>query len=318
MSTGTQLDGWRAVQCTLDRTVEGKLQRGQGTDHDQSGWQTSEGTSNTKLSSKLSKETQGGLTWSLLSLVDLGKQSVGWLGNDGGSATGNDTGTKVDTGNSSGGKLFLWSWDETVDGSRSSLVSQELSNVVRNLLEQDWGETVVERAWALLSQNSGESTNQTVGKCWLGNQSDSGSLQWTQSNVSKELGNSSRTNVDGVLVLDGGLVSDSVNKSFLEQFVTTEFEGTLHGVTQNSWAQTGQQSTSTLVGNDLLQRTNHTGVVHGRLKLNSGLNNIDWGHRSVGNTATNGTSKGELGVVSHRIVRGLIDRSHLEYYAFYE
>ena len=42
-----QIDGWRTVQGLLQGTVDGELQGGQGTDHDQSGWQTGERTLNT-------------------------------------------------------------------------------------------------------------------------------------------------------------------------------------------------------------------------------------------------------------------------------
>ncbi|KAH3659904.1 hypothetical protein OGATHE_005949 [Ogataea polymorpha] len=264
----------------MKTAVESKLKRRQGTDHDQSGGETGERTSNTQLAGQLGQQTNGRLSWGLLGLVDLGQQSVGWLRDNCGHTSGNNTSTEVDTSDSSGRQLVLWSGDERVDGLGGSLVGQELSNVVRNLLEQNWSETVVERANTLFSQNSGETANQTVGEGWLRNKSNSGSLQWTQSNVGKELSNGSGTDVDRVFVLDGVL------------------------------------SAGTLVGNNLLERTNHTGVVDGRLKLDSGLDNVDRGHRSVGNTAADGTSKSEFSVVTDSVVRSLVGRSHREYYVF--
>lgn len=293
-----QLDTRRTVQSVLQRAVDGELQGSQGTDHDQSGWQTSERTTDTQLLGQLTQQANGGLTWSLLGLVDLGQQGVSRLRDDSSGTTSNNTSTQVNNGLGGGGELSLVT-DSGRDRLSSSLENQELGDVVRNLLEQDRGETVVEGSKTLLLEDSGETTNQAAGEVWLGHQSDSGGLQWTQSNVGEELSQGSGTDVDRVLVVLGGVVTQLLNEGLLEQLVTTKLEGTLQGVTQDGRAQTSQQGAGTFRGNDLSQRTNQTGVVNGRLQLDSGLDHINWGHGTVGNTTAHGTGKSKGTVVTN-------------------
>ena len=71
---------------------------GQATDHEQSGGQTGEAAAETKLASDLDQSAYGTLAGRTLGLVDLGEHSVGRLGNDGGTETGEKTRSKVDTG----------------------------------------------------------------------------------------------------------------------------------------------------------------------------------------------------------------------------
>lgn len=57
----------------------------------------------------------------------------------------------------------------------------------------------------------------------------------------------------------------------LEEFVSTEFEGTLEEVAGEGWANTRQQGTSTFIRNDLSEATDQTAVVCDRVELNSCL-----------------------------------------------
>ena len=70
---------------------------GEGTDHDQSSAHTGKETLDTELTRHLYESGSGRLSGCSLGLVDLGEQSVGGLGNDGGGHTGNQTTGKVDT-----------------------------------------------------------------------------------------------------------------------------------------------------------------------------------------------------------------------------
>jgi hypothetical protein len=69
----------RIGPCTAQLTVNHELTGGQGTDHDETGTQTSEETLGAQLTGHLDQSRGGSLTGLTLGLVDLGEQSVGGL-----------------------------------------------------------------------------------------------------------------------------------------------------------------------------------------------------------------------------------------------
>jgi len=86
------------ISYLLDVTVDGELTGGQGTDHEETGTDTAVRALDTELLGDLDETAGGALTRKSLGLVDLGKHSVGGLGDEGGGETGDETGTKVDGG----------------------------------------------------------------------------------------------------------------------------------------------------------------------------------------------------------------------------
>ena len=82
----------------LDVTVDGELTGSKGTDHEETGTDTTVRALDTELLGDLDQTAGGALTGCTLGLVDLGEHSVGGLGNEGGGETGNETGTEVDGG----------------------------------------------------------------------------------------------------------------------------------------------------------------------------------------------------------------------------
>lgn len=82
----------------LDVTVDGELTGSKGTDHEETGTDTTVGALDTELLGDLDETAGGALTGSTLGLVDLGKHGVGGLGDKGGGETGDETGTEVDSG----------------------------------------------------------------------------------------------------------------------------------------------------------------------------------------------------------------------------
>lgn len=142
------------------------------------------------------------------------------------------------------------------------------------LLEQNGTETRVKSTNTLLLQDLGETTDQAVGEGRLRHQSDTGGLEGAEGNVSDEFGACSRGEVDGGAVLDGTFVADQVDALLLEEFVTTELEGTLKEVTGKSRPDTGPKSASTLIGDNLTETTDETLVVSGRIKLDPRLDAV--------------------------------------------
>ena len=92
------LDTTGGTESLLQVTVDGELTGSEGTDHEETGSNTGERTTDTKLLGDLEEAGGGALTGETLGLVDLGKHGVGGLRDDGGGETGNETGTQVDGG----------------------------------------------------------------------------------------------------------------------------------------------------------------------------------------------------------------------------
>jgi hypothetical protein len=142
------------------------------------------------------------------------------------------------------------------------------------LLEEDGTETRVESTDTLVLEDLGETAHETAGEFGLRDKTDTGSFQRAEGNVGEEFSGSGRGEVDGSAVLGGRLVTELVDPLLLEELVTTELESTLEEVTGSGRTETGKESASTLVGNDLAEATDHTTVVCDGVKLDSGLDAV--------------------------------------------
>lgn len=280
----------RKYRGFLTITVDGELSSGQGSDHEQTGANAGVRALEAELLGDLDQAGGGALSGCALGLVDLGKHGVGWLGDDGGGETGDQTGTEVDTSLGTVGEGGLV--DLTVDSLDDLLVHDELGHGVWDpirlsvsglwigkclgdwediLLEQEGTETGVERADTLSLEHLAEATDQAVGVGGLGNETDTGSLKRAKGDIGEELGARGRGEVDGGAVVGGSLVADEADGLLLEELVTSELEGALEEVTGEGWAETGQESTSALLGDDLAESTDQATVVGCWVELDSGL-----------------------------------------------
>ena len=142
------------------------------------------------------------------------------------------------------------------------------------LLEQDGAESRVETGNTLLLHNTAKTAEETVGEGRLGDETDTGSLERAQGNVGHELSAGGGGEVDSGTVLGSRLEAKLVDGLLLEELVTTELQGTLEEVTSGGRAETSQKSASTLVLDDLTEATDHTTVVGGRVKLDTGLDAV--------------------------------------------
>jgi hypothetical protein len=146
---------------------------------------------------------------------------------------------------------------------------------VNLLLEQDGTEASVESTDTLVLEHLGETTDETVGVGRLRDETDTGSLEGAEGDISEELGGTSRSEVDSSAVVGGSLVADLVNGLLLEELVTTELEGTLEEVTSEGRTSTSEKSASALVLDDLAETADHTTVVGGRVELDTGLDAVE-------------------------------------------
>lgn len=169
MSLLGDLDTTDGTDGLLDVTVDGELTGSKGTDHEETGTDTTVRALDTELLGDLDETAGGALTGSTLGLVDLGKHGVGGLGDKGGGETGDETGTEVDGGVHAargGGLVNVVGVDVLGD----LLVDDELGHGVGDLLEEKGTETAVEGAEALLLSDLGEATNEAIGEGGLGNE----------------------------------------------------------------------------------------------------------------------------------------------------
>lgn len=234
-----------------------ELTGGKSTDHDETGTHTGEETADAELAGHL-EETRGDrLAGGALGLVDLGEESVGGLRDDGGGHTGDKTGTEVETGGLAVGEVGALLAPGVEDLLRGNLVDGELGHGVGDLLEENGTETSVEGTNTLLAEDTEETTDKTVSESGLRDETDTGSLEGAEDNVGEELGNTRRSEVDGLTVLGSLLDAKVVNGGLLPELVTTELEGTLERVADNGGAETSEESTSALLGDDLTEGVDH-------------------------------------------------------------
>jgi hypothetical protein len=288
------LNATGGTEGLLQVTVDGELTGGQGTDHEETGTDTAEGALEAELLGDLDQAGGGALTGKTLGLVDLGEHGVGRLGDDGGGETGNQTGAQVGNGLLAVGEGLLGELLEDELG--NLLKGNELGHGIGNLLEENGAETSVESTDTLVLEHLGEATDETVGVGGLRDETDTGGLERAEGNVGEELGGTGRGKVDGGTVVGGSLVAELVDALLLEELVTTELQGTLEEVTGKGRAGTGEQSTSTLILDDLAEAADETAVVGDGVELDTGLDDIDGGETTVGDGAADGTGKGETRV----------------------
>lgn len=119
----------------LTGTVDGELEGGQSTNHEQTGVDTSVGATEAELLGDLDQTAGGALTGGTLGLVDLGQHSVGGLRDDGSGETGNQARAQVNTSLHALGHVLLG--EGAVDSLGDLLVDDELGHGVRNPSERE-------------------------------------------------------------------------------------------------------------------------------------------------------------------------------------
>ena len=287
---GSDLDTSGSVERLLDVAVDkdctsqhssGKKQTkrltltgGKGTNHDKTSAHTGEKTRDTELTGHLDKSGSGSLSGSTLRLVDLGEQGVGGLGDDGSGHTGDETGRQVKTSLLTTGERVLGLSGRGEDLLDGNLEDGELGHGVWDLLEENGTETSVEGTGTLLSEDTEETTGETIGERRLGDKTDTGSLKRAEGNVGEELGEGGGSEVDGCAVLRGILVADDADGLLLEELVTTELEGALEEVTGEGWAGTGEERAGAFLCDDLAESADHATVVGCWVELDAGLDAV--------------------------------------------
>jgi hypothetical protein len=96
-----------------------------------------------------------------------------------------------------------------------------------------------------------------------------------ETNVGNNLGATGRDEVDSSAVLSGVVIADEVDGLLLEELVSSELQRALDEVAGDGGAEAGEESTSTLVLDDLAEAADHAPVVGGRVELDARLDAVD-------------------------------------------
>jgi hypothetical protein len=250
------------AQGVHDSVKDSELSSRQGTNHDATRSE-SDGAQIDKanfLGNVHEPGNQGsGSTSSLL--VDLGKESISGVGDNGRSHTGNDTGKERDTKGHAGSGIFRSHLHGRINSVRDGTLHDKLGARVRNLLGQNGNKSRVESTDSFRCCHLVESIHETVGPCRVRNGTDTDRFQGTEKDIRNKLGTGRRTNVNGGLVFPGLFFTHGLSGVDLEELDSTELEPSLDKVSNGSGAQTSRQGHGTLFGNDLLESTNQTSVV---------------------------------------------------------
>ena len=158
-----------------------------------------------------------------------------------------------------------------------NILAEELANL---LLEQDRTETSIESTNTLILQHFAESTNESIGICGLGNETNTGSLKRAEGNVGEEFCEGGRGQVDGCAVVGGSLIAEEVDGLLFEEFISSKLECTLKEVSSGGRTETSQESTGTLLGDDLTETSNQSLVICDGVELYSCLDAADMGYQS--------------------------------------
>jgi len=94
-----------------------------------------------------------------------------------------------------------------VDGLGNFLVHDKFGHGIWDLLEQDRSEPGVESTNTFVLQDLAEAREETRSEVGLGDQADTGSLQWAKGNIGKKFSKCRRSKVDSRSVLGSGLIS---------------------------------------------------------------------------------------------------------------
>lgn len=144
------------------------------------------------------------------------------------------------------------------------------------LLEEKWSKTSVESTKSLRLEHLGETSNQAIGVGWVRDETNASGLKWAEGDVGEKLGGGGRGKVNSSAVVGSSLKTNKSDSLLLEELVTSELEGALEEVTGGGWAETGQESTSALLGDDSAESTDEAAVVGDWVELDAGLDTEKW------------------------------------------
>lgn len=245
-----------------DGVEDTELSGGKGTDHDATRKETDGAkVDEAGLGGDVSEALDQAAFSSGSSLVDLGEEGVGGVGDDCGGDSGNDTGGEGDAEVGPAAELGGGLAEAIVNLIGGGTLHGELGHGVGDLLAEDGSEAGVEPERALGLENLGEAVHEAVAELGIGDGADTDRLEGAEEEIGDELGTGSGSEVDGGLVLPRLLLSHVLDSVNFEKLDSAELEPALDEVSGSGGAEAGGQGPGTLLSDDGAEATDQACVI---------------------------------------------------------
>eukprot|EP00760_Papus_ankaliazontas_P004395 PhM_4_TR11858/c0_g1_i1/m.65910 len=236
-------------------------------------------------------------------LVDERQERVGGVRDDRGGNTGDRAGREGDGHLRAVRGLREVDAGALADGLSGGALDGELGHGVGDLLEQNGAEAGVEALEdAVGGDDLGEGRDEARGKLGVRHETDARGLEGAQEDVGDELGAGGGRQVDTRAVVPCLLLSEGLDHVDLEELHAAELEPALDEVADGRGAEARGETSHALVGDDLLEATQHTAVVLLRVQLDAGLDDVDGAQGTVGDRAADAAGEGTLQVVVEAVL----------------
>lgn len=289
---------FRCTQSTHDRVEDTELSSSERTDHDATRQETDRTKADDAGFRGDGHQTLHHGTFSAGSrFVDLGKQGIRGVRNDGGGHSGYDTGTQRDPNIGTAGKLGGGLAHGGVDSIGDLTLDGKLGHGVRDLLGEDGDESRVEPANTFVLQNLSEAVSEAVAELRVRNGTDAHGLQRAEEDISDELGGRGGAKVNIRLIIPRLLLPHHLHGLDFEELHAAEFKPTLYEIAEGGGAKASGQGHGALLGHDLTHPPDESGVVLDRVQLHAGLDDVDGTEGAVRDGTADATGGGGLDVV---------------------
>jgi len=283
----------------LEGIIDPPLKAGQGSNHDNTGSKATPNSFEAKLREDLSS--------TLSTLGHLGHHGVSRVRDNGASNTSDVARSESDTQVLSlGVSLLRGGEDVLVKGLLNLLKEEELGHGVRDLTGPQGDDGLEGEARVGISSDGSQGGAKSGGE----SSRDGGldlhldHLHGAKGDISENFGRSRTSQVNESTVFVGGMLTNHGGVEVLEEFVETEFQAALSGVTDQSRQPALEQGGHTLFGGDQFNRGDKA-LVLGGINLHVALSNIKRSDSQVGQAATEDTANAAL-EVKFVGVRGIV------------
>lgn len=264
----------RNAEEDLPGIVDPPLETSECTDHEDTGAETDPHA----LPAQLLADGDDGAA---LSVVELGDDGIGGVGDDGTEDTSDVTGEEGDheLGSLGVGVTRLLE-GVSVEHGDNVLEEGELDHGVGDLSAPERDETLVEAVETLSAGDTLDGGHQLGGVVGFSGgclDTDLDGFHRTQADISEELGGGGGGEVEGVLVLVGLIITNELGVGILEDLVETELAEALHAVTDHGRLPALEDTVAVKTGLDALLETVPEGGVETGGGLHSALDEIEGG-----------------------------------------
>ena len=239
-------------------------------------------------------------------LVDLRKQRVGRVGDDGRSDARDEAGGHGHAHLAAPAQVLALRGQGVVDADLRRTLDRELGHGVWDLLEEDRHKPCVPAHDALPLDQCLHGREGAFREGGVGDLSNAGSLQRAKEDVSDELRAGRGSQHDRSPHVPCLLVSEGFGELDFEELVATELEPALHEVAGRRGPKPRGQHTRTLLGHNLAPDAQEPTLVLHWVQLDAGLHHVHRAKRTVRDGAADPAAERAVQVVLRVILRPVV------------